>query len=63
VHTGGGGFRVRRPIGVASPDLLVYLPGAGGSAKTQGRAQTPFLYAFFGQLVIERNLIFHGCFA
>ena len=50
---GGGRFRLRRPIGVANPDLLVFLPGAGGSAKMQGRAQTQFFYAFLGQLVID----------
>ena len=43
---GGGRFRVRRPINVTHPDLLVYLPGAGGSVKTQGRAQTHFLKCF-----------------
>ena len=35
---GGGRFKVRRPARAdyPNPDLLVYLPGAGGSVKTQG---------------------------
>lgn len=27
---GAGRYKFRRPSGIAAPDLLVYLPGAGG---------------------------------